>query len=83
MGFFDNFFDGLNSETEDKYRVGGIQVRCSHCGGVNFERSEAQLNTAGLTFLDLDWANRSADVLICKTCGHIEWFLDDGDLECI
>ena len=73
MGFMDSFRRGL--EGDDTYEVAGIQVVCPHCSGSTFEQSSAQLNTAGLTFLDLDWANRSASVLICKTCGHIEWFL--------
>ena len=49
---------------------------CPHCGGCEFEKSSVQLNTAGLTFFDLDWANRSADILICRSCDHIEWFLN-------
>lgn len=54
---------------------------CPHCVCNEFERSEAQLNTAVLTLLDFDWANRSAVVLICRNCGHIEWFLDtNGEL---
>lgn len=75
MGFISSFKRGL--EGNDLYEVAGIQVECPHCGGTSFEESRAQLNTAGLTFLDLDWANRSASVLICKTCGHLEWFLGD------
>ena len=43
--------------------------------GYEFDERSAQLNTMGLTFLDLDWANRSATVLVCKVCGHLEWFL--------
>jgi hypothetical protein len=37
----------------------------------------AQLNTAGLTFFNLDWANRSAATLTCTSCGRIEWYLTD------
>jgi hypothetical protein len=36
-------------------------------------------NTAGLTFLNLDWANRSAATLTCTACGRIEWFLADPE----
>lgn len=79
MGFIKSFRDALGSETDDEFEVNGAQVQCPHCGGVHFEQSKAQLNTAGLSFLDLDWANRSATVLICKECSHIEWFLDDPD----
>ncbi len=32
-----------------------------------------------MTFLNLDWANRNATLLICTSCSHIEWFLEDPD----
>ena len=80
MGFISSFKRALNSDESDsggdEYVIAGKQVVCSHCGGTQFEESEAQLNTRGLTFLDLDWANQSADVLVCCNCGHLEWFMD-------
>lgn len=80
MGFFSSFKRGLNDDWQ--FGVAGRQVVCPHCGGTEFESSNAMLNTRGLTFLDLDWANRSATVLICKACGHIEWFLDElGEID--
>ena len=79
MGFFEGFRRGM--EDNWTYEVAGRQVVCPHCGCNEFEKSDAQLNTAFLTFLDFDWANRSAAVLICRNCGHIEWFLDtNGEL---
>ncbi|MBC2888098.1 hypothetical protein H7313_01860 [Gordonibacter massiliensis] len=56
-------------------RAAGRRAACSHCGSTEFDESQAQLNTAGLTFLDFDWANRSATVPACRQCGHIERFL--------
>ena len=50
-----------------------IQAAKYH-GAARFWKGEAQLNTAGLTFLDLDFLNRSATVLRCVDCGHLEWF---------
>ncbi|ODA40818.1 hypothetical protein DSBG_2394 [Desulfosporosinus sp. BG] len=32
------------------------------------------MNTATATFLNLDWLNKSATVLICTHCGYIQWF---------
>jgi hypothetical protein len=32
-----------------------------------------------MTFLNLDWANRSAATLTCTACGRIEWFLADPE----
>jgi hypothetical protein len=61
----------------EPFEVAGKPVRCSHCGGERFLKGRAQLNSAGLTFLNLDWANRSAATLACVECGRLEWFLAD------
>lgn len=76
---------GIFSETADSFRRGlegddvfveaGVTVTCSHCAGQHFERDSRQINSAGLTFLGLDWANKSATVYVCKNCGHVEWFI--------
>lgn len=73
MGIVDSFKRGLSGD--DSYEVAGKPVTCSHCGGEAFDERSAQLNTAGASFLGLDWANTSARVLVCHTCGHLEWFL--------
>ena len=73
MGFLESFNRGLSGN--DGYEFADRQVACAHCGGTAFDERSAQLNTMGLTVLDLDWANRSATVLVCKDCGHLEWFL--------
>lgn len=57
------------------YEAHGKLVVCPHCQHDGFTQGQALLNTPGLTFLGLDWANRSATILICKQCGHIEWFM--------
>ena len=72
MGFLDAIESWADGE---EYAESGRRVVCSHCGSTTFEKSDAQLNTAGLTFLGLDWANRSATVYACANCGHLEWFL--------
>lgn len=63
----------------DTFEVAGKPVRCPHCGGDRFIEGRAQLNTAGLSFLNLDWANRSAATLACVGCGRLEWFLADPE----
>ncbi len=65
------------SNEHTSFEVNGITVTCPHCSGVSFTKSKAQLNTAGMSLMNLDWANRSATVLICDACSKIEWFLDD------
>jgi len=65
--------------TGERYVVAGKLVTCGHCSGEQFVEGRAQLNSAGLTFLNLDWANRSAATLACTACGRIEWFLADPE----
>jgi predicted nucleic-acid-binding Zn-ribbon protein len=78
MGFLSEFKKS-SSGAQSRYAIAGKVIVCPHCGGQDFEEGSAQLNTPGLTFFNLDWANRSASLLICRTCSHIEWFLDDLD----
>ena len=79
--FFKAVRDGLQGMTEapsgERFAVAGKAVTCSHCAHDTFVEGRAQLNSAGMTFLGLDWANRSAATLLCVRCGHIEWFLED------
>lgn len=58
-----------------EYSAGGKKVVCAHCGGSEFAEGSAQLNTAGMTFLSLDWADKSATTLACTNCGKIQWFI--------
>jgi predicted nucleic-acid-binding Zn-ribbon protein len=63
----------------ERYTVAGKAVACSHCSHDRFVEGRAQLNTAGMTFFNLDWANRSAATLTCTSCGRIEWYLADPE----
>lgn len=73
MGFMDGFERGLSGNY--RYEIAGKAVVCSHCGGEEFDERSGQLNTAGASLLNLDWANATARVLVCQSCGHLEWFL--------
>lgn len=77
-GFFKRVGKGvkaaMGSFGPGQYRVGGRRVMCPHCNQDIFEEGSAQLNTAGLTFLGLDWLNKSAVILACTNCGYIQWF---------
>lgn len=33
------------------------------------------MNTKGMTFFKLDWANKEAENYICDSCGYVYWFL--------
>lgn len=82
-----NFFTALTrgvqamgtSPNGERYTVAGKAVACAHCGHDHFVEGRALLNTAGMTFMNLDWANRSAATLTCTNCGRIEWFLADPE----
>jgi predicted nucleic-acid-binding Zn-ribbon protein len=58
--------------------LGARRLDCLMCGGTRFDHREILMNTAGLTFLDLDWANKTAMGAICRTCGHVHTFMGDA-----
>lgn len=58
-----------------KVVISGKTLHCQHCGGDHFLESHAQLNTAVMTFFNMDWLNRSAIIYQCHDCGRLEWFL--------
>jgi hypothetical protein len=53
-------------------------LKCVVCGGEEFWDREVKLNTTGMEFFDLGWANRSALGVICARCGFIHQFLGDA-----
>ena len=69
----------VDPEPQDRFVVAGKAVSCAHCAHDRFVEGRALLNTAGMSFLNLDWANRSAATLTCTACGRIEWFLADPE----
>lgn len=71
--------DSEQRHSEDESEPGRFSlesksVHCPHCGGADFKAGEAQLNTALATLFKLDWTNKSAAILICASCGQIQWF---------
>ena len=77
-GFFDSFKQGMQEATDPlnagRFQAGGKEIVCPHCGNKQFDTGKAQLNTAVATLFELDWLNKSANILICKNCSHILWF---------
>ena len=57
-----------------RYLADGKPIVCEHCGHQEFDEGQAQLNTAGMTFFGLDWANKNATTLMCDACGRIHWY---------
>jgi hypothetical protein len=66
----------MDKETE----IQGRKLVCPFCAGTYFSQRSSLLNTRGLAFFDLDWANKSADNYICKSCGYIMWFIQNKGL---
>ena len=79
MGIFGGkkqIFDSTTVEHfTNSYQISGKPISCPQCGHNQFDQGSALLNTPGMTFLELDWANRTATILACKQCGRLEWFL--------
>ena len=64
------------SEVEVSTRiVSGKALVCAHCGHDRFWTRTTLLNTRGISFLGLDWANKVADNYVCDRCGYVHWFL--------
>ncbi len=53
-------------------------LHCVVCGGAEFWDREVKLNSTGMEFLDLGWANQSALGLICARCGFVHEFVGDA-----
>ena len=52
-----------------------IALECQICANPEFEERSAQLNTALMSFMGLDWLNKSARCFVCVHCGYVHWFL--------
>lgn len=78
MGIWDGVKRASKALTEGvpptNYYAAGKQVICEHCGNEDFHEGRAQLNTSGMTFMGLDWANETATTLMCDVCGRIHWY---------
>lgn len=55
--------------------VGDRPIQCLVCGGEQFWDRAVQLNTSGMEFLGIEWANASATGLICADCGYVHEFV--------
>ncbi len=62
-----------------RYVLVGKPIVCPHCGHDHFIRGRALLNSAGMTFFNLDWAEKTATTLACSDCGRITWFLEEPE----
>ena len=75
MGLFSRT-GSTTEKTAARFLVGGSEVSCPQCRNDRFHEGQAQLNTAAMSLMNLDWANKSATTLVCSQCGFICWFAD-------
>ncbi len=66
---------GAQMGNGNQVTVKDVPLKCKHCGSGSFTHRRSQLNTAAMTFFNLDWLNASADIYVCKNCGFLHWFL--------
>jgi predicted nucleic-acid-binding Zn-ribbon protein len=76
MGLFSSAKKKKGAEAA-RFLAAGKEVSCLQCEGSLFRQGKAQLNTAAMSLLDLDWANKSATTLVCTQCGFISWYFDE------
>ncbi|MFC8175811.1 hypothetical protein ACFUJ0_03405 [Streptomyces sp. NPDC057242] len=55
-------------------QIGEKEIHCLICGGDTFREREVKLNSTGMEFFNLAWANESATGLICWSCGYVHLF---------
>ncbi len=55
--------------------IDGHKLVCPVCGRDTFWARKTLMNTPGMTFWGIEWANRSADNYICDSCGYVMWFM--------
>ncbi len=67
--------ESLNREGAARRVVGGWDLECPICGHREFWKRKTLMNTPGLTFFGVEWANRQADNYVCDACGHVLWFV--------
>lgn len=65
------------AELESKTRlIKGNKLECVVCKNDTFWERRTLMNTPGMTFMKLDWANKTAQNYICDNCGYVHWFMD-------
>ncbi len=58
-----------------QYLIKGHPLECPVCKNDTFWMRETLMNTKGLTFFKLEWANQQAQNYVCNNCGYVHWFL--------
>jgi hypothetical protein len=54
--------------------IGTVWLTCQVCGSDLFRAREVMLNSVGLEFFKMAWADETARGLICQHCGYVHLF---------
>lgn len=58
--------ESLSNEDAAERIVDGHQLKCPICGNTQFWKRRTLMNTPGMTFFGLDWANKQAENYVCS-----------------
>ncbi|MFE0348829.1 hypothetical protein [Streptomyces griseoluteus] len=56
--------------------IGGVWITCQVCRGDLFRERDVMLNSVGLEFFKMAWADETARGLICWHCGYVHLFVN-------
>ncbi|MEU0832519.1 hypothetical protein ACNPQM_00020 [Streptomyces sp. NPDC056231] len=56
--------------------LGEVWLKCQVCQGDVFRERGVLLNSAGMEFMKLAWADEKATGLICWRCGYVHLFVN-------
>ena len=62
--------------TSKQQTIKGKKLTCTVCSNDTFWERETLMNTAKMSFFNLDWLNKKAKNYICDNCGHVLWFMN-------
>ncbi len=66
-------------EGAQAWTIAGKSLVCPVCANEDFWKRKTLMNTPGLTFFGIEWANRQAINYVCNRCGYVFWFLVDEE----
>ena len=56
--------------------IGEMRITCQVCGSDVFRERDVLLNSVGLEFMKMAWADETATGLICRRCGFVHLFVN-------
>jgi DNA-directed RNA polymerase subunit M/transcription elongation factor TFIIS len=67
--------ESLEKEGVSPRSVDGHDLTCPVCKHDKFWTRKTLMNTPGMTFWGIEWANREGENFVCDSCGYVMWFL--------